>query len=100
MRDEFGIYIPGRGGSGGNVNSTVMVDGRSIPLLPLLELLRIWSPQVIGQADAAEPRGPQEFWETVTKIDPASAKAAVEHVVHCIDVTTPARLPAPDPYRR
>lgn len=99
-RDEFGFYVVGRGGAGGDLSATVLVDGHSIPLLPLLELLRLWAPAIIERADSTRPSGPQEFWETVTRLDPTTAKAAVDHARHCIEVTIPAGLPAPDPYAR
>jgi hypothetical protein len=98
MRDQFGFYVPGRGGHGGDTSTTVEVDGRTVPLIPLLEFLRLWSPDLTSRADATSPAGPQEFWETVSRIDPATAQSAVAHTLHCIDVTIPGGLPAPNPY--
>lgn len=97
-RDPFGFFVVGRGGAGGDVQATVNVDGRLVPLLPLLELLRVWKPTLIGQADSSRPSGPQEFWNTVTRLDREIAQAAVGHALHCIDVTIPQGLPPPDPY--
>lgn len=99
-RDEFGFFIVGRGGASGDLSATIEVDGHSLPLLPLLELLRLWSPDVIVQADATYPTGPQDFWDTVMRIDPKTARDAVEHTRYCLEVTIPAGLPAPDPYAR
>lgn len=97
-RDPFGFYTVGRGGAGGDINATVVVKGRSIPLLPLLELLRVWKPALIDEADMSRPSGPQQFWDTVTRLDREMAQAAVDHAVHCLDVTIPQGLPPPDPY--
>lgn len=100
MRDEFGFFVPGRGGHSGDLQTTVKVQGRAIPLIPLLEFLRIWAPEVIRQADAARPASPQDFWDTVIGIDPAAAHDAVAHTLHCIDITIPRGLSPPDPYKR
>ena len=100
MRDEFGFYVPGRGGHGGDLLTTVSVEGRELPLIPLLECLRLWAPDVISQADATRPAGPQQFWDAVVHIDPATAQDAVSHVRQCLDVTIPGALPPPDPYAR
>lgn len=97
-RDPFGFFVVGRGGAGGDIHATVDVNGRSVPLLPLLELLRVWKPSLIDQADSSRPSGPQEFWNKVTRLDREIAQAAVGHVLHCIDVTIPKGLPPPDPY--
>lgn len=99
-RDEFGFYIIGRGGDGGDLTATVVVGDYRLPLLPLVKLLRLWAPNVLDAAGAEGPAGPQEFWEIVSRIDPTTARAVEQHVRQCVDVTIPQRLPAPDPYLR
>ena len=43
-RDEFGLIVAGRGGAGGNVDQKIDINGRDIPFLPMLEILRLWYP--------------------------------------------------------
>lgn len=99
-RDEFGFYVVGRGGHGGDLSAEVIVNGYRYPLLPLLQLLRLWSPDILEAADAKEPAGPQEFWDTVIDLAPTTAKAAEEHVRYCLEFTIPKGQRAPDPYAR
>lgn len=99
-RDEFGFFLVGRGGGGGDVDARVLVDGRDHPLLPLTMLLRLWAPNVLDAADAKRPNGPQAFWDTVTQLDSAVASAAEEHVRRSLEVVNVEGKSPPDPYAR
>jgi hypothetical protein len=67
-RDEFGLLVVGRGGTGGDTESRVLVGDQEYPLLPLTLLLRLWAPAVLDAADATRPAGPQEFWDAVRQL--------------------------------
>ncbi|MBB4569048.1 hypothetical protein [Rhizobium leucaenae] len=97
-RDGFGFFVVGRGGHAGDLSAGVTVDGYRYPLLPLLQLLRLWAPTVLNAADETRPEGPQAFWDTVTKLDAEVARAAEAHTRYCLEVAMPKGLPAPDPY--
>ncbi len=99
-RDEFGFFIVGRGGHGGDFSAAVVVDGYRYPLLPLTLLLRLWAPATLEAADLKCPANPQAFWDAVIEIDPVTAQAAQEHTRYCLDVAIPKGLSAPDPYSR
>lgn len=99
-RDQFGFFFVGRGGHGGDIDAVVEIDGYRYPLLPLLDLLRVWKPALIDEADATRPENSQQFWKAVSRLDPTVAKAAQDHIRHCLDVTIPRGLPAPDPYAK
>lgn len=99
-RDEFGFFVVGRGGNGGDVEARVSVDGRDYPLLPLTMLLRLWAPDTLEAADATRPDGAQAFWSTVTRLDHAVASAAEEHVRRSLEVANREGQSPPDPYAR
>ena len=99
-RDEFGLFVVGRGGSGGDHEATVSVDGRDYPLLPLTMLLRLWAPNTLEAADATRPESAQAFWSTVTQLDHAVASAAEEHVRRSLEVVNLDGQSPPDPYAR
>lgn len=96
--DQYGIYLPGRGGVGGNPNVEIQFGGRAYRLVPLLNLLRIWSPTTIDMADATEPKSAQEFWERAMEIDPAATGYALEHVRRCENFGVHEKNLVPDPY--
>lgn len=99
-RDEFGFLIAGSGGHGGDLNATVLANGRQYPLLPLVRLIRLWAPGTLQKADEQKPSGPQAFWDCVCAIDPVNARAAEEHVSQCLSVGISGQLNTPDPYTR
>lgn len=98
-RNEFGLIEAGRGGASGNTNVTIRVKDRDLPFLPMLLLLRLWSPNVLGELDAMHPRNPQDGWDRAKNLYPKLTSAIENHVINCLDVTIPAGLPAPDPYK-
>lgn len=98
-RDEFGFIVNGRGGAGGNAETKVVVDGRELPLLPMLQLLRLWAPDVLSRLDAMSPSTPQDGWDRARLSFPDVATAVERHVIYCIDVAHPQGLPPPDPYK-
>ncbi|MBP2550395.1 hypothetical protein J2858_003331 [Neorhizobium galegae] len=99
-RDIFGFWAVGAGGHGGHLGTVVHVNGYYYPLIPLMQFVRFWSPNSITLADATRPKDSQCFWEEVRRVDEATATAAEQHVRYCLDVSSPNRIPPPDPYQR
>ena len=94
-RDEFGFIQAGRGGAGGEATQTVRSSGLDLPFLPMLQLLRLWHPDILTKMDEHRPDNAQDGWEYVKDRFPQQAFQIENYVSHCIDHGSPPF----DPYR-
>jgi hypothetical protein len=95
-RDQFGFIVAGSGGVGGDANATVDVDGRKLPIVPMLKLLRLWEPRLLEELDAMFPRDPQDGWDHARQRFPTQTLEIERHVINCLE----GKGPAPDPYEK
>ena len=91
--DQYGIFLPGRGGDGGF--ATIVSDERKYSLNVLLRLLRIWRNEIIDVIDSFAPKTPQAWWDAANAMFPEECGRALAHMRECEDHPD---QPPPSPY--